>query len=851
MRLLRIFFTTISILSIVVLNQSVFAKNDSKIKDSKIGGLKFQAKPAFTSERTSLSLFPGLKRINGNTTLSFDCKIYDNKIFGYIIRVIDYSNNHEKTALQLIYHHQDSINDSFTLELYSPVTHEKIDLQIAKSIQQLHIKLNYDINSRTVSMSCNGLEKSMSNVDLQGSNYNIIFGLWGQNYDVAAMQIRNIRIKEDKAEYFWPLNEFEGELANEMVSGTKSVVKNPIWLRKDHYYWQKIASFKADEMVGVIYKEEEQQLYFVNKDSLVIFDTGTTTLKSENYKNSRPFSKTQHFSIFNEVSNQIISYNFTFFNSADGKKAYSILNEENLEWSDRDDVKTFLDIDHHGIFWNPIDNNVITFGGYGHFEYHNAFSSFNFSKPGWESIEMQGDQIFPRTHSVIGIDKQTDLCYIYGGFGNEEGKQVFGGRTFYDLYEVNLKDREIKKLMDYEKEDLDFIPRGHLIIDNEGKDFYTLGSMMVDKSYLQLYHINPENKTIQSISDSIPALFTNMAGTAFLYKDDAAQELYCIVRENATKGSSLISVHRLKFPPSNLIKEGSIHQQSGIPTLFIILIVLISCTILVLFYFLRLRKQKVIVEDGVKPLEYSRGTQNAIWFLGGFKVFNPHGKDITYRFSKKLKELFILVYFETANSQGISSNDLSETLWPGMDKDHQKNNRGVTVNNLRKALEDLQGIKLINENNKWKIINEDVCYLDYNEVKTMLDKKDYLNNPSFLVSMFSLGKILPHLQFQWLDKFKIKYESEAIQLLYDISNKYYAEKSYLNSFDSAQIIHENFDDIDEMALALKIRALNKLKSGKKAHDEFELYKKRFASIYSTKYSRSFQDVENLTTNMEQ
>lgn len=50
----------------------------------------------------------------------------------------------------------------------------------------------------------------------------------------------------------------------------------------------------------------------------------------------------------------------------------------------------------------------------------------------------------PRYLSSIG---NTDSSlYIYGGLGNETGKQEYGVKTYHDLYKLNLKDYSVNKL---------------------------------------------------------------------------------------------------------------------------------------------------------------------------------------------------------------------------------------------------------------------------------------------------------------------------------------------------------------------------------------------------------------------
>jgi len=826
-------------------SQFVMARVDPDTIDSNIGGLKFLSKQVFASERTSFSLFPECKNINFNFSLSFDCSIYNLSRFGYIFRIIDCNEKVEQSFLHLLYNptvSPETLNNSSPkLELYSPVSLSKIEFVLPEKQNNLRIAIHYIAALQEVKMRCNGIEKSIQGVNLSREQINIIFGLWGQNPDVAPVELKNIRIRKNgKTINFWPLNEYDGSQAIDKVSGKKSEIKNPVWLRKNHYSWQKLGEFKSDEMVGVIFKPYNQRIFLINKDSLVNFDPISGEYEVLDYFNERPFSPREHFSIYNRSTNQIISYDFHFLRSPKGKRSYSILNEQTLEWDAIDVSSDFVENHHHNIFWNQGSEQVTTFGGYAHFEYFNTFNSFDFSDNSWSNIELSGDTIYPRTHSVVGNDEVNDLFYVFGGFGNEEGRQVLGGRIFFDLFSVDISTKTIKKLLDYPSKEYEFIPRGKLIVDNEGQDFYTLGSKMIDRSNLRLYHIIPSEGIIQSISDSIPVLFTNMSGNAFLFKNDLRQELYCVTRENDREGISKVSIYSLKYPPANFF-EGKEEEQINYLAWLAGLLILLSIGVGVLIF---LKKKKETPKKKIKPIEYSRQKKNAIWLLGGLKIYDPEGIDITYRLSKKLQELFFLIFFETMNNDGISTMRLSETLWPGMDKYHQKNNRGVSINNLRKVLEDLQGIKLVNENNKWKLECGGDFYCDFLEVKKSLKEKEYIDKPHYLVSMFSFGNVLSSMQFEWLDKYKARYEKEALAVLYSACDNFFSEKKYPACVETAQIIHEKIDPIDEIALAFKIRALNKMKSYKKAHDEFEQFKKRYSKTFNDQYPQTFNEILN-------
>jgi hypothetical protein len=130
-------------------------------------------------------------------------------------------------------------------------------MQVEKQ-NRLRISIHYISEQQVVKINCNGIEKTIEGINLNKAKTNIIFGDYGlDNEDVACMSIRNIRIQKDnKTILFWPLNEFEDNVARDRVTGLESEVKNPVWLRKEHFYWEKLRSFESDAMAGVLFKQK-------------------------------------------------------------------------------------------------------------------------------------------------------------------------------------------------------------------------------------------------------------------------------------------------------------------------------------------------------------------------------------------------------------------------------------------------------------------------------------------------------------------------------------------------------------------------------------------------------------------
>ncbi len=52
-------------------------------------------------------------------------------------------------------------------------------------------------------------------------------------------------------------------------------------------------------------------------------------------------------------------------------------------------------------------------------------------------------------------------------------------------------------------------------------------------------------------------------------------------------------------------------------------------------------------------------------------------------------------------------------LWPDKEGEKLKNSRGVTINNLRKVLSELDGIELIYENGYYRLTHTPELHCDY------------------------------------------------------------------------------------------------------------------------------------------
>ena len=134
---------------------------------------------------------------------------------------------------------------------------------------------------------------------------------------------------------------------------------------------------------------------------------------------------------------------------------------------------------------------------------------------------------------------------------------------------------------------------------------------------------------------------------------------------------------------------------------------------------------------------------------------------------------------------------------------------------------------------------------DFARVNYLLREKNPTHQDE-IISLLSYGSLLPFLQFDWLDKIKAAYENHIISMLLTICKDYYTKKNFLTCFETAGIIHEKYDEINEIALKYKIVALNKMKGHLKSKNEFSLFKKRYLATYQEEYKLSIDEINKLT-----
>jgi two-component SAPR family response regulator len=249
---------------------------------------------------------------------------------------------------------------------------------------------------------------------------------------------------------------------------------------------------------------------------------------------------------------------------------------------------------------------------------------------------------------------------------------------------------------------------------------------------------------------------------------------------------------------------------------------------------------------------YRTGRASAIQVLGELNITGKGGKDITSEFPPKLQEMFLLILLHSNPSRyektGIKTDKLTEILWPSTDSASAKNARGVAVKRLRNILAEMDGIELRYEDPYWSIVCGEGCVCDYFR---MLKLNDELNKHTGtfqrkkikreLYELLNRGKLLKDQRYDWLHSIKAEMTFLLVNgVMSAAENADEFEDEHLK-LNLAEIILK-WDALNENALKLKIRSLNKLGRYGEAKAAYDVFAREFAVSFQMNYGIKYSDL---------
>ena len=380
-----------------------------------------------------------------------------------------------------------------------------------------------------------------------------------------------------------------------------------------------------------------------------------------------------------------------------------------------------------------------------------------------------------------------------------------------------------------------------MVLDGEDHFYVLCYPESETESELQLTRFAISNGSREELGNTIPIFSDKITTNANLFLDETLGKLIAIVEESRDDISSSVKCYSIDFPPKPPLKEKA--AGKGLPLQWIIL----GLTVIAAGWggsFLRmrfLRKGRVSLlaseKHGARIRPRKDGPDSLLLF-GSITLTSSSGEDITSLLTGRLKETLLLILFHT-RSGGISSRRLSGLIWPDKEEEKSKNVRGVTLNNLRKILNRMDGVKLVFEEGKYIVRFSEPAYCDYVESLGILD--DYIPGNDRLLSILARGKFLKDDGDLLFDKMKAEIDDKVASAVLAEAQWRFSNADWANTVLCADILLR-IDPLSENAIKFAVKALSAMGQEDEARVRYNNFINQYKKDYDEEYASSFDDL---------
>lgn len=819
---------------------------------AQVGGLKFNGSERPIDQRTSYNVF-GDKTIefSDRFDIDFNISLYPTTEFGYILRI---KNNDSNQIYNLHYDGQGNdlvfrLNEEGRSNLLSA----HMDREELLNLHWFRMSIRFDLTADSIVLIVHKSAFSTGAPGLPDTYHpTILFGRSDHIIDVPSFAIRDLSVgHQDK--YAFELNESKGNAVHDVSGKAMGKVLNPEWLINDAYHWRPQTSFKSQSVAGANYNPEKKEIYYFNKDSLFIYNVRSEDLSIKVFEQDNPVRLKLGTNFVDTENNKLYSYE-PYLEEYNGPTVAN-LDLDTYQWTVEDSEQLISPLHHHAACFDPVARQYTIFGGFGRMSYSNDFYTFDINTHQWDTLKgFTGDFLSPRYFSSVGYSNEKNMLYIFGGMGNESGEQAVGRQYYYDLYKIDLNTKKISKLWEIRWNKDNMVPvRGMVLVDSTS--FYTLCyPEHVSQSLLKLYKFSIKDGKYEVLGDSIPIRSDKIATNANLYYDSSLNKLFAFIQEFDDDIASELKVYSLTSPPITAEELASFSKDNNTNTLLAIILSGSLVTGIGYFLYKRIRSRKNVVDEEGAEGEFipvgrtdSRSATptrpNSVYLFGEFTVFDRKHKNITYMFSAQLKQIFCLVLQYTTSEGGIASARLSSILWPDKPADKVKNSRNVTLNHLRKALGELDGIELVYDRGYFKIEQSPGFYCDYTRCIQIISANEEEKYRDEMVEILSRGKFLQLSDHELYDSFKEEMEKKLEPVLLIEMEKSFDAELYETTIAFAEAV-SNIDPLNDTALAFQVRAMQRLKLNDEARVRYQAFVIEYKKAMGSDYPHPFKTISS-------
>jgi DNA-binding SARP family transcriptional activator len=809
-------------------------------------GLRFCSFEVDQDKRTGLNLTPQKKLdLPNGFTMQFDIQLRNlDQTFGYVFRII----GNDSVNIDLV---SDISSSEYIFSLVSGmkslVQVRKADLKNFKVGSWAQIKLTYNFQKKQINLKINDWQKFVFFDSKKFKSIDVFFGLNKHTSfsttDVPPMTIRDILVLNEKNEVIrnWKLEKHGTDRVYDECVNQKATCLNPVWEIDKHVKWQQKVHFVLPYISPQIaFDDDNERLFIVNRKSIIIYNANTEQIDSFKAIKGEAYNCRANQLVYDKSARKLISYSYDNNNPA--KFDFKI-----KEWSNENNQIVLPQFWHHSRYFDLKDSSLITIGGYGYHKYKGDVMKYSFKSKEWKQNDISA-HISPRYLGSLGSLGNGELLY-FGGYGSKTGNQEEFPRNYYDLFKINSKTLEVKKLWEMSAPNEHFANGNSLVINKEKEVFYNLSySNTRYSTSIKLMELSIATPEYKILGDSILYKFKDIESYCDLFYCSKSKQLIAVTSVSKNNASE-INVYSIAYPPMQVKDVLQKEESALIWKWYYLLIVLVVIPI----YFLRKKfnkKNKNANNESLSKAVYTytipefEQKPSSINLLGQFLVIDKDGINKTGGFSPTISQILILIILYTVkNGQGISSQEMTDILWYDKDSDSARNNRNVNISKLRLILKDVGDIELINSNGYWSVSFGKEVYCDYQNAKYFIDlinKQKVIDNVivNEFLKIASSGTLLPNFHDEWLDDYKGTYTNSLIETLTKLTYRDEIKNDFGLLLRISEVILLQ-DNIDEDAAKLKVYALYNLGKKGQAKQYYEKFMENYKSIMGSVYKDSF------------
>lgn len=826
-------------------------------------GLLFQANDKEIKERTSLQIFQEgeIPCFTKNFQLSFELSIRDFDTFGYVFLL---KEDQGKTKYSFTYTYLDGENSTFKFNTDGKENHYSLNLRNdALAYQWIPVSFAFDLQQDVLTIRIGDNEKKITSLGLKDTFCpHLFFGRYDYILDMPTFAIRNLKLEGDRSHsYTFPLNENEGEEVHTSTGKVLGTVVNPVWLINGSYHWEKLFEYSFQTPSGITFEPDSQRLIIFSQDSLLTYNLLKRQPQKYSYSNKLPVKLQLATHFMNTTDGKLYVYELN--NLPLGDATVAALDLNNQGWKQTGVAALPVQLHHHDGFWDETTGKYLVFGGFGNKRFNNTFLEYDIEGDRWDTLSYSGDRIIPRYFSGMAVNKNWEHIYVFGGMGNESGEQSVGRNYLHDLYLLDRKQQSVRRLWQNASDHRLVVARDMILTPDEKYIYALCYPEYLSDTYLQLYRLTVDDGTMKALGDSIPMRSEEIMTNANLYYNSLTHEYYCTTTEFDKKGHTVIRTYVLSAPPVSLDEIRSYGSRSSLEIRWLWIMAGIGVLLLaggVLFVRKKRGKQRNAVLEsssvlmsppvGREPDKSVQGKEtlakedfesslvrpNAVYLFGPFTVIDRNGRDITHLFSSRLRQVFIYILLHSTHN-GVLSASLNEVFWPDKPDDKVKNLKGVTINQIRKNLAELDGVELVHDKGYFRLVFTD-CYCDYFRFRTLKNAEEVENELGILLMR---GKFLDGMDAGMMDHFKQKVEEFLSSFLPLEIERLYQQHKYDAVIRFCNVLFR-VDPVNELALAYGMHALNHTGSSQEAILQYSLFVREYRQMMNEEYSTSYAEL---------